>query len=145
VPVEVAFHFNAPDRVAYAARLLRKAHHKGARLWVRVVGDELTALDQALWVQSPGEFLPHSVAGDPPAVRLRSPIHLDPGEPQPGQHEVLVNLAPGVPSGHERFERVIEVVTLDDADRAAARERWRAYKAQGIEPLRHDLKTSAGA
>ena len=35
---------------------------------------------------------------------------------------------------------MIEVVTGADADRAQARERWKAYKAQGIEPQRHDLQ-----
>ena len=40
MPAEVAFHFNAPDRVGYACRLLRKAYLKGARLWVRVPADD---------------------------------------------------------------------------------------------------------
>ena len=45
-----------------------------------------------------------------------------------------------LPPGYERFQRVIEVVTADAADRASARERWKHYKAQGIEPQRHDLQ-----
>ena len=53
---------------------------------------------------------------------------------------VLVNLRGELPPGYERFQRVIEVVTLDEADRASARERWRNYKALGLEPQRHDLQ-----
>jgi DNA polymerase-3 subunit chi len=52
---------------------------------------------------------------------------------------VLVNLKASLPAGFEAFARVIEVVTLEESDRQQARERWRQYRAQGIEPQRHDL------
>jgi DNA polymerase-3 subunit chi len=47
--------------------------------------------------------------------------------------------------GFERFERLIEVVTFDEADRQRARERWKHYKTAGCEPLRHDLKIAGSA
>ncbi len=53
--------------------------------------------------------------------------------------EVLLNLGDLVPSGFERFERVIELVTLDDADRQFARIRWKYYAAHGYAIRRHDL------
>ena len=136
---EVAFHFNAPDKVGYACRLLRKAYRSGARLWVRVPSDLLGALDLALWTQTPGDFLPHSRSGDPEAVRARSPIHLDTEVQVDASRQVLVNLADDLPPHAEAYQRVIEVVTQSEADRAVARQRWRQYKASGIEPLRHDL------
>ena len=53
---EVAFHFNAPDRLVYACRLLRKAYLKGARLLV--LADEPTGnLDEATSDRVFGEFL----------------------------------------------------------------------------------------
>lgn len=137
---EVAFHFNAPDKVGYACRLLRKAYRSGARLWVRVPGDLLGALDVALWTQTPGDFIPHSRPGDAEAIRARSPIHLDTEVQGDASRVVLVNLGDDLPPNAEGYERVIEVVTLSEADREAARQRWRLYKACGIEPLRHDLK-----
>jgi DNA polymerase-3 subunit chi len=42
--------------------------------------------------------------------------------------------------GFEQFVRVIEVVTLDDADRQHARSRWKQYTDQGFDIVRHDLK-----
>ena len=137
---EVAFHFNAPDKVGYDCRLLRKAYRSGARLWVRVPKDLLGALDAALWTQTPGDFIPHSRPGDAEAVRVRSPIHLDTEVQIDASRGVLVNLADDLPPNADAYSRVIEVVTLSEADRAAARQRWRQYKASGIEPLRHDLK-----
>jgi DNA polymerase-3 subunit chi len=50
-----------------------------------------------------------------------------------------VNLGVEVPTGFERFERVIEVVGLDDADRQLARTRWRHYADRGYTMTRHDL------
>lgn len=143
MPTEVAFHFNAPDRVGYACRLLRKAYLKGARLWVRVSAEELDALDQALWVSQPGDFLPHSRQGDPLELMRHSPIHLDAGMPDATGRQVLVNLCGDLAEGWDAFERVIEVVTQSEDDRLLARDRWRTYRVQGLEPLRHDLASAA--
>ena len=140
---EVAFHFNAPDKVGYACRLLRKAYRSGARLWVRVPDDLLGALDSALWTQVPGDFIPHSRPDDPDAMRARSPIHLATDVQPDASRQVLVNLAPDLPPHADTYERVIEVVTLEAHDRDAARQRWRQYKGMGLEPLRHDLKLAS--
>ncbi len=137
---EVAFHFNAPDRLGYACRLLRKAYLKGARVLVLVDEAERAALDAALWTSVVGEFLPHSGPNDAPHVQARSPIHLASDASSHNGATVLVNLRAEMPQGHDRFARVIEVVTNDERDRSDARERWKRYKSLGIEPQRHDLK-----
>jgi DNA polymerase-3 subunit chi len=51
----------------------------------------------------------------------------------------LVNLGEQVPAGFERFERVIEVVSLDEQDRQMARSRWKHYAEHGYAITRHDL------
>ncbi|MGE0099806.1 MAG: DNA polymerase III subunit chi [Hydrogenophaga sp.] len=137
---EVAFHFNAPDKVGYACRLLRKAYLRGARLLVVVDEQDRPALDAALWTMAPGAFIPHASEADPDHVWSRSPIQIASGQPVKSEATVLVNLRNEVPSGYEAFARVIEVVTSGDADRQQARERWRFYKSIGIEPQRHDLQ-----
>lgn len=139
---EVAFHFNAPDKVGYACRLLRKAHAQGARLLVFAEEGDLAALDNALWTLVAGGFLPHAKAGDPPHVWARSPIQLTGRMAVDSTASVLVNLQQDVPDGFDRFARVIEVVTGADDDRRWARERWKFYKSNGIEPLRHDLQAA---
>lgn len=138
---EIAFHFNAPDKLSYACRLLRKAAVGRAR--VIVTGDEplLARLDQQLWTFSPLDFVPHCLAaGSPASVLQATPIVLTPDVREAPHHQVLVNLGDEVPQGFERFERLIEVVTGDDEDRAGARERWRHYAARGFIIVRHDLE-----
>ena len=56
---EVAFHFNAPDKLGYACRLLRKAVGTGARVMVTGDSSTLRELDVALWTFAPLEFLAH--------------------------------------------------------------------------------------
>jgi DNA polymerase-3 subunit chi len=137
---EVAFHFNAPDKLGYACRLLRKAYLRGARVVVLVEEGDRAALDVALWTMVVGEFIPHSGPADPPHVQVRSAIHIASEVSARNGATVLVNLRAGMPAGYEQFARVIEVVTGDENDRWNARERWKSYKAQGIEPQRHDLQ-----
>ena len=58
--------------------------------------------------------------------------------------EVLLNLRPEWPPFFSRFQRLIEIVSFDDGDRATARERFRFYRDRGYEIRTHDLgKNSA--
>jgi DNA polymerase-3 subunit chi len=136
----VEFHFNAPDKLGYACRLLRKAAAKGAK--VAVTGDPalLRELDAALWTFAPLEFVPHCQADAPAAVLNASPVVLCEAARAAPHHQVLVNLGAHVPEGFERFERLIEVVTQDEEDRVGARTRWQHYKARGYAVERKDLE-----
>lgn len=141
---EVAFHFNAPDRVAYACRLLRKAVASGAKLVVTGSPDVLQQLDRALWTFSAVDFVPHCFLESESYVVAASPVILSTSTHAVPHRQVLLNLGQLVPEGFERFERVIEVVGLEDEDRQSARGRWKKYADQGYVITRHDLalKTS---
>jgi len=139
----IEFHFNAPDRLPYVCRLLRKAHRQSLR--IGVVGSEavLRQLTAALWTFSDTDFLPHSTAQDPQNVQEASPIQLHVDPSQFRGLDVLVNLGDEVPQALEHFKRLIEVVATDDHGRMTARQRWRHYTAQGYELLQHDLSKVA--
>ncbi len=137
---DIAFHFGAPNKLEYVGRLLRKAVVRGARLTVLAPPAQVQYLDASLWATSPTDFLVHAVDdGQAPhamcPVVLTSRVH---GALK--NHSVLVNLTTAVPADFVQFERVIEVVSVDDDDRALARNRWKHYVQQGYEIQRHDLK-----
>jgi DNA polymerase-3 subunit chi len=137
---EVAFHFNAPDKVGYACRLLRKACGTGARVVVTGAPDVLKDLDVTLWTFSPLEFIPHTYgAASSERAQARTPVILADSARSAPHQEVLVNLGSSVPDGFERFERLIEVVTVADDDRLQARRRWKHYADRGYAIVRHDL------
>lgn len=139
---EVAFHFNMPDKLAYACRLLRKANAAGSRIVVTGDAEALRALDTQLWTFSALDFIPHCHAGSvDAAVLAASPVVLADSPRGTPHHEVLVNLGGRVPEGFERFERLIELVSQDEADRAGARARWKHYADRGYAITRHDLAT----
>ena len=133
---EIQFHFNVPDRLAYACRLLRKAMRKVAG--VSVVGDagDLERLNRQLWSFEAAEFLPHVFVrgADEVAPRLaHTPLWLltDLGR-SPPEHKVLVNLGFAPVSEVDRFDRLVEIVSTDANDREAARLRWRHYAGLGL-------------
>lgn len=137
---EVAFHFNAPDKLAYACRLLRKAVAAGSRVVVTAPADALSRLDTLLWTFSQTDFLAHVRQPAEPGQLAASPIVLTDSPAQELPHsQVLLNLGTRLPAGFERYERLIEVVSLDDEDRQLARGRWKQYTELGYEIARHDL------
>ena len=75
---EVAFHFNAPDKVGYACRLLRKAVGAGSRVVVTAEDALLRRLDVSLWSFAPLEFLPHCHSSAQQQVLAASPVVLAP-------------------------------------------------------------------
>ena len=135
---EVAFHFNTPDKLGYACRLLRKVVAKGSKAVVTGDAALLSQLDVALWTFAPLEFVPHCREGSAPAVLAASAVVLAGSPGSAPHHEVLVNLGESVPEGFERFERLIEVVTPNEDDRRHARQRWRHYADRGYAITRHD-------
>jgi DNA polymerase-3 subunit chi len=138
---EVAFHFGAPDRLAYTCRLLRKATASGARLLVRSSPADSTALDAALWGLTPTDFITHCDASAAQEMRSRSSVLLlSPNAELDTSFPILVNLSDDVPEGFEQFQRVIEVVSTDEQDRNLARQRWKHYTGRGYTITRHDLK-----
>ena len=137
---EISFHTNVPDRLGYACRLLRKASRQGAKVVVTAPLATLRGLDRALWTFEPTEFVAHAVvaAGQvPPAALAPTPVWLVEQIGDVAHHEVLVNLGDPPPHGFERFARLIEIVSADDADRAAARLRWKHYASRGYTLVQH--------
>ena len=137
---EIAFHFNAPDKLAYVCRFARKALRHGAKLVILGEAHALTRLSTQLWSVSPVDFLAHASQADGGQMLASSPIVLAQHLQDLPHHDVLVNLTSQVPGEFERFARVVEIVSsTDEMDRHEARERWRAYSARGFSITRHDL------
>jgi DNA polymerase-3 subunit chi len=142
---KIEFHFNAPALVAYTCRLLRKVNARGLRAQVVGHSSTLAQLDQALWTFSQLDFLTHCVPNAPAPMRKTSAVLLAPQPDLQWHRQILINLGDAVPAGFEDFERIIDVVSVDDLHRAQGRERWRQYSRLGHELVRHDLSQPAPA
>jgi DNA polymerase-3 subunit chi len=132
----IDFHSNVPDKVAYACRLARKARAANCRI-VLLAGDadQAATLDAALWSFSDLDFLPHVLAEDPLATVTPVIVAASDATALP-HHDVLINLSGKLPSHFARFERLFEIISAEDDDKLAGRERYRFYQQRGY-PLTH--------
>lgn len=139
----VDFYFNAQDRFQVACRLAGKALAQKKRLLV-YAGDAETAarIDKLLWTWPATGFVPHCAADDPLAPE--TPVLIARDERAPADCHVLLNLAAQCPHHFARFERLLEVVGTDEAEREAARSRYRVYKSRGYGIANHDLARADG-
>ena len=137
---QIAFHFGATDKLAYACRLLRKAAASGARIVVVADAQVQQQLDADLWAIAPTDFVSHCGAQAAQRTKDRSAVVFVEDVAHAGTHrQVLVNLGVSVPSGFESFDRVIDIVSTDDGDRNLGRQRWKLYTQRGYAITRHDL------
>jgi DNA polymerase-3 subunit chi len=133
----IDFHSNVPEKIQYACRLVRKARAADFQVVVLAERNDLAALDAALWSFSELDFLPHVMADD--ALAPRTPIVLtDSDTAELPHHQILINLSATTPAHFARFERLLEIVSPEEADAAAGRERYRFYKQRGY-PLTHHV------
>lgn len=140
----IDFYHDAPDRLDVAARIAHKAYAAGHRLLV--VAPEPSrrdAIDRLLWTFAPLAFVPHCRADDRLAPETPVLIAGRVADAADAGAEVLINLGDAVPEGFERFQRVIEIVGRDDADRGPARERFRQYRDAGHAIESHRLGAGA--
>ena len=135
----IEFHFNAPALVPYACRLLRKVHSRGLRAQVVGHATTLAQLDEALWTFSALDFIAHCGVQASPAVLQASSVLLSEVPDGQWHRQVLINLGEAPLAGVDGFDRIIDVVSVDDLHRAQGRERWRHYTRLGYELIRHDL------
>ena len=137
--VDILFHTGVEDRTTYACRLLRKAARQGARVAVRGDPAEMDLLDKALWTFEAQEFVPHlrlrSAQTVAPAME-RTPVWLldEEGAWPAGVTPATVLLQMSIHAARDaaQWSRLIELVGDDAEDRRQARQRWRAYEAQGL-------------
>ncbi len=139
----IYFYTHVADRLEVATKLVAKAFAQHGSVRVLTPDPATTdALDRALWLKPPISFLPHCRVGN--ALAGQTPIWVDHVDDHPGPAVVLINLQPMPPSFFSRFERVAEIVGLDDADVAAGRNRYRYYRERGYELRSHNLASAPG-
>lgn len=134
----ITFYFNAPDKLDVARKLATKAFQSGRKALVYTPDPaQAQAVDLVFWTAQQLSFLPHVRCGHPLAAETPVLIGDDPDALEPA--DVLINLAPEPPTFFGRFDRLLEIVTTDPADRGRARERFRYFKERGYALDTHDL------
>ena len=135
----IDFAFGATEKIAQACQTTLKQYLAGHKLLVYCSdAKRLKAYDTKLWAVEPTAFVPHVLATVPLAEQ--TPIWLVATDlaqalaRAPAQ-AWLLNLDEQCPPTLGNATRVLEIVSDEEDDKAAARLRWAQYKAGG-----HDLK-----
>ena len=124
------------DPLLLVCELAKRAFESGQpALILARSADQADALDEKLWEFDEQAFIPHQIAGDDDDA-ITPVLIVAPGTETPDR-TLVINLrdecAPGL------FERVLEVIPADEAQRLGSRERWKTYKAAGFEVNKHDM------
>jgi DNA polymerase III subunit chi len=139
---QIDFYTNVADKLHTACRIVAKAHSLGNRMLIYCPDAETAQrVDRALWTTPAIGFIPHCAASD--ALADVTPIIIDYRGEEPLQDQLLLNLRPEWPPFFGRFERLIEIVSVDQEDRRTARERYKFYRDRGYEIRTHDLAAAA--
>lgn len=128
----IDFFFNVPHLHRQVAMLGEQEISEGRRVFVLTPDMATTRdLEVLLWSHTPTGFLPHCRSRD----RLvgETPLVIDWDGANLPHDDTLINLQPECPVFFSRFHRLVELVGLDDAERSAARTRYRFYRDRGYE------------
>jgi DNA polymerase-3 subunit chi len=131
--------------VPMACKLCDKAAAAGKRVYVHAPeAVTVEELDSVLWSFRQGGFIAHERYLGRPLEEPLPAVAIGSGEPPETHHEVLINLGLEVPVFFSRFERVLELVAGDAAQRARSRERYKFYRDRGYPLETHDLRKPGG-
>jgi DNA polymerase-3 subunit chi len=120
----------------FACRLIDMVYRRGYRIHVHT-GHKGAAeqLDKLLWSTAKDRFRPHELYTLNGVASIKVGANEEPEDHQ----EVLINLSGKVPDFFSRFERVAEVVPVDQNSRNNARENYRFYKERGYTLEYHQI------
>ncbi len=128
----VEFYFNVADKFEKTAELCEKALVKGRQLTVYTQNEAMSdRMHKSLWQHSASSFLANSKVDE--VSSQFAPIVIDYQGEKLLQDDVLINLQTAQPLFFSRFRYLVELVSNDEADKTAARARFRFYKDRGYE------------
>jgi len=117
-------------RLLFACHFIEEAYKQQHRIYIHTENQSLAQeLDQLLWIYREDSFLPHELYH---SKNNQIPIQIGFNNIAPEiQQDILINLDKNVPEFYLQFARIVELVSDDPTVQAAARERYKFYRAQG--------------
>ena len=128
---------DARQRWRFACQEIEKAFLADERVLVWLDNDaDVAAFDDLLWTFADRSFIPHEPLG-PGSDWDETPVLLSCAGLPSTAPQVIVNLAAALPPGAQQALRIVEIVDGDAGRRQAGRQRFKEYRALGVEPVTH--------
>lgn len=133
---EITFHLinnNAADAFWYHAAELcaERAENEQLTYVVCANHEHADGFDEYLWGYRSDRFVPHTA--DPDDAEF-APVFIG-TQPAAGGFNYVINLSGKVIDQPAKRTMIDEIIPADDKARTSARERWRHYKTEGINPV----------
>ena len=136
---------SAESPLVFACRLIDKVYHSGHQIHVHTnSAEQAEELDALIWSFRRERFIPHACYAKDGSIDEDVSVQIS-HELEPELHrDILINLSGKVPDFFSRFERVAEVVPLDESSRKAARINYKFYQDRGYPLQYHKMKGKNG-
>lgn len=140
---EIIFYTFADNPLDVARRVAAKAHGQGKQVMIYTPDPAVADhIDRLLWTTPPLGFVPH--CRDTDALASETPVLIGSNVDTLRTADVMINLHHEQPPAFARFERLVEIISQDDAGREHGRERYRFYQTRGYALKTHDLRQHGG-
>lgn len=126
----IGFYFNVADKPALVSQLVQNALWQHRQITL-LTGDEAAAhhISDLLWLSMPTAFNAN-VLGHHPFAGV-TPVLVEWQAQRIQQDDLLINLQTTQLTIFSRFKHLVELVGLEDADKAEARKRFAFYRDRG--------------
>ena len=133
---KIDFYQICNEETTFTCRLIDKVYRRGHQIYVHTIDlEQARALDDHLWVFSEDTFIPHALQ----VTGIDTPIKIGCDHTPLDHQDVLINLSGIVPHFFSRFDRVAEVVPVEENRRQAARGNYFFYKQRGYALNYHQI------
>ena len=133
--MQVFFHYfektSGRDLLVYICRLVEKGYKQGSKpIYIHFDSEnEAKEFDSLLWTFRQESFIPHTILGHP--EEEETPVIIGWDTNQIETAEALINVSQGIPRASTSTSKIHEIVGNDENKKNKAREKWKAYKANG--------------
>ena len=125
---KVDFYQTSDEEITFACRLIDQVYRRGHEIYVHTINlEHAKTIDDHLWVFREDSFIPHALQD----TGIEAPIKIGCDHEPLDHQDVLINLSGVVPHFFSRFDRVAEVVPVEENRRQAARDNYSFYKQRG--------------
>tara|TARA_B100000949_G_C14234349_1_gene430402 strand:+ start:638 stop:1063 length:426 start_codon:yes stop_codon:yes gene_type:complete len=129
---------DAEQRWLFACQLIEKAWLRGHRVFVYCSNQkDAEGIDELLWNFRSDSFVPHHIQGEGPEPP--PPVQIGFGAEPRGFSDIMVNLSGKIPDFSQRFQRIIEIVINNEAQKEKSRNHYREYRRRQYEIHTHNI------
>lgn len=123
------------EREQFLSKLLNTIWKQQRKVDVRFASeDDAKRYDLTLWSYKPESFIHHAFNSSMPA-----PVQLFGERIAAPCNDVCINMHPNFFEQFTAYQRTIEILDQSEYLIQMGRERWKAYRAKGIEPTVHKI------